>query len=432
MAALLVEAAAPAAATHSGADNAHEIGALIAQVAEAEQELADLGGQIQRSQEDVNRAVAEVETRRQVAAQAANEVAASRRSLDEAGAAILLAQKRFDEFAARTYTNGPSGTLIEAANPQDLIAAVSTNHTLQVAFSQALADLQRARIQQANRQSTARGTQLSADAAAADEQRSLAAAARTLTDAQNAFGAQQERVNQIVAQRDSATSRLTQARTKPGGAASWDFGPVNRGWDTVVPAVPAATITGDPVAIINYVLQVSFTSAQVTADLGRKFLTQAGILPPAAASADSGITNGRIPYANGRQASEYVIRRAMSQIGVPYSWGGGTAAGPSRGIDSGAGTVGFDCSGLMLYAFAGVGIKLPHYSGSQYNAGRKIPVAQMRRGDLLFWGPAASQHEALYLGDGMMLEAQQTGVPVKISPVRTSGMAPYATRLIEY
>lgn len=57
-----------------------------------------------------------------------------------------------------------------------------------------------------------------------------------------------------------------------------------------------------------------------------------------------------------------MIRRAMSQLGVPYSWGGGNANGPSRGIDQGANTVGFDCSGLMLYAFAGVGIKLDHYS----------------------------------------------------------------------
>ena len=105
------------------------------------------------------------------------------------------------------------------------------------------------------------------------------------------------------------------------------------------------------------------------------------------------------------------MRRAMSQKGVPYSWGGGYADGPSRGIDDGANTIGFDCSGLVLYAFAGVGIKLPHYSGSQYNAGRKVPSSQMRRGDLIFYGPNASQHEAMYLGDGMMLEAPYTGSP---------------------
>ncbi len=196
--------------------------------------------------------------------------------------------------------------------------------------------------------------------------------------------------------------------------------------------VPSANVAGDPIAIINAVLKIMATSLQLTADMGRNFLVKLGILSPATAAADPGITNGRIPRLYGRQASEFVIRRAMSQLGVPYSWGGGNANGPSRGIDQGANTVGFDCSGLMLYAFAGVGIKLDHYSGSQYNAGRKVPSSQMQRGDLIFYGPNASQHEAMYLGDGMMLEAPYTGSVVKISPVRSSGMTPYVTRLIEY
>ena len=51
---------------------------------------------------------------------------------------------------------------------------------------------------------------------------------------------------------------------------------------------------------------------------------------------------------------------------------------------------------------------------------------------MLFWGPNASQHVALYLGNGEMLEAPYTGSVVKVSPVRTSGMTPYATRLIEW
>ena len=134
----------------------------------------------------------------------------------------------------------------------------------------------------------------------------------------------------------------------------------------------------------------------------------------------------------GNQAIEYVIKRAMSVIGTPYSWGGGNAAGASRGIDSGAGTVGFDCSGLVLYAFAGAGIKLPHYSGSQYQMGRQIPSSQMRRGDVIFWGPGGSQHVAIFLGNGQMIEAPYTGSFVKISPVRTSGMTPFAVRYIEW
>ena len=160
----------------------------------------------------------------------------------------------------------------------------------------------------------------------------------------------------------------------------------------------------------------------------RKFRQKLSILPtPTAYTNDT-----NIPVVYGSQASEYVINRAMSQRGVPYSWGGGTAAGASRGIDSGANTVGFDCSGLILYAFAGVGIKLPHYSGSQYNMGRKIPSSQMRRGDVIFYGPGGNQHVTLYLGGGQMLEAPYTGSVVKVSPVRTSGMTPYVVRYIEY
>ncbi len=67
----------------------------------------------------------------------------------------------------------------------------------------------------------------------------------------------------------------------------------------------------------------------------------------------------------------------------------------------------------MIYAFAGIGISLPHYTGYQYTAGTQVPSSQMRRGDMIFWGPGASQHVALYLGDGQMLEAR--------SPVRRSG-----------
>ncbi|WP_443209431.1 NlpC/P60 family protein [Rhodococcus rhodochrous] len=144
------------------------------------------------------------------------------------------------------------------------------------------------------------------------------------------------------------------------------------------------------------------------------------------------------PSVTGPAAVEIVIDRAMSQIGVPYAWGGGNENGPTRGIRDGGvadvhgdyAKVGFDCSGLMIYAFAGIGISLPHYTGYQYTAGTQIPSSQMRRGDMIFYGPNASQHVALYLGDGQMLEAPQSGSFVKVSPVRWGGMTPYVVRMV--
>lgn len=135
---------------------------------------------------------------------------------------------------------------------------------------------------------------------------------------------------------------------------------------------------------------------------------------------------------------EAVIARAMSQVGTPYAWGGGDANGPTKGIRDGGvadsfgdyNKVGFDCSGLTLYAFSAAGISLPHYTGYQYNQGTKVDPSEMKRGDLIFYGPGGGQHVAIYLGDGTMVEAPESGSTVRVSPVRYGGMAPYAVRLI--
>ena len=135
---------------------------------------------------------------------------------------------------------------------------------------------------------------------------------------------------------------------------------------------------------------------------------------------------------------EAVIARAMSQVGTPYAWGGGDANGPTKGIRDGGvadsfgdyNKVGFDCSGLTLYAFSAAGISLPHYTGYQYNQGTKVDPSEMKRGDLIFCGPGGGQHVAIYLGDGTMVEAPESGSTVRVSPVRYGGMAPYAVRLI--
>jgi len=135
---------------------------------------------------------------------------------------------------------------------------------------------------------------------------------------------------------------------------------------------------------------------------------------------------------NREQQIEAVIARAESQIGTPYVWGGGDATGATMGLDGKGynGEAGFDCSGLVLYAYSGAGISLPHYTGYQYQRGTQIPVDEAERGDLLFWGNGGNQHVAIYLGDGMMLEAPQTGMNVQKTAVRRSGMAPMAVRLI--
>jgi len=128
-----------------------------------------------------------------------------------------------------------------------------------------------------------------------------------------------------------------------------------------------------------------------------------------------------------QQATDVVVARGLSQRGVPFSWAGGGVNGPSRGTGKGAMTVGFDASGLMQYAYAGAGIKLPRSSGQMYRVGQKVLPQQARKGDLIFYGPEGTQSVAMYLGNGQMLEV---GDVVQVSPVRSSGMAPYLVRVL--
>jgi cell wall-associated NlpC family hydrolase len=429
------------------------IGALVAAVADANQKLQDLGAAIQAQQESVNKAIVDVQTARDNAAAAQQEVDAGAQRVVDANTAIAAAQQRFDTFAAATYVNGPSDSYLTASDPADILSTAAAGQTLSVSSQQVFTNLQRARTEQVNKESAARLAKQKADTAVADAEASQQTAVSALTQAQQTFGSQQAELDRLTAERAAARAKLDAARnwSAPAGgqpaaqpaaaatgdaAANWDRAPAAReagtgnwdtAWDPTLPAIPSAFVSGDPIAIINSLLGIASTSAQVTQQMGHTFLQKLGLIPT-----PTGYTNGAIPRVYGRQASEYVINRALSQRGVPYSWGGGNAAGPSNGIDSGSGTVGFDCSGLILYAFAGVGIKLDHYSGSQYNSGRKIPSSQMRRGDVIFYGPGGSQHVTLYLGNGQMLEAPYTGSVVKVSPVRTSGMTPYVVRYIEY
>lgn len=197
-------------------------------------------------------------------------------------------------------------------------------------------------------------------------------------------------------------------------------------WDPTLPKILSAGAPGDPVAVAQASLAFTQQAAQATMDLGRKFLAGLGI--GGSSPAGLALPGGRV---SGPQAIEYVIRRGASQRGVPYSWGGGAINGPSAGVDHDAGKIGYDCSGFTRYAFAGVGVQIPKYSGDQYTAGRHVSPSQAKRGDLIFYGPGGSQHVAIYLGNGQMMEASSAAGQVTIGPVRTAGMTPYVTRIIE-
>jgi cell wall-associated NlpC family hydrolase len=128
---------------------------------------------------------------------------------------------------------------------------------------------------------------------------------------------------------------------------------------------------------------------------------------------------------------QQVIARAVAQVGVPYAWGGGSASGPTRGISDGGGPadkagdsrkIGFDCSGLMVYAFAGIGVTVPHQTQAIW-ATFGPPItdrAQILPGDMIMLSgngqPSGIDHVGLYLGDGRAVDAPESGSTVRIEP----------------
>jgi cell wall-associated NlpC family hydrolase len=130
-----------------------------------------------------------------------------------------------------------------------------------------------------------------------------------------------------------------------------------------------------------------------------------------------GVDRGRAPS----DAAATAIRWAFEQIGVPYSWGGGDEDGPTRGFAQGADTVGFDCSGLTLFIYAKAGIHLDHYTGSQWQQGKRIGSrADLQPGDLMFFAydpsnEATIHHVSIYIGNGRMIEAPYTGEVVRVT-----------------
>ncbi|HEY5388462.1 MAG TPA: NlpC/P60 family protein [Thermoleophilia bacterium] len=130
----------------------------------------------------------------------------------------------------------------------------------------------------------------------------------------------------------------------------------------------------------------------------------------AAASSGSGgvgrTTDGPPPPDPGGPGHPEVVAIAQRYLGIPYLWGG---ASPNTG---------FDCSGLVLYVYAQVGVQLSHGATDQQRASKPVPLNALQPGDLVFYGNASySYHVAIYAGGGQTIEAARTGTLVRYGVV---------------
>ncbi|MEV5832464.1 NlpC/P60 family protein [Nocardia sp. NPDC052112] len=412
-----------------------EVGALINQVAVTDQKLQELDAAIAQKREEVNKALVDLQDARDAADAAAAVVVQTQRELSEAGTQVDQARRNFDQFAVQAYTRPAATSMVtylSAATP-DVALNRAEVFTLVSKNQQSVLDsLRRAQIEQGNKNAGARQAKSAADAAAAVAEQKKA-------DAENAVAAVKAEQDQQAAQREgllreraAAQGRLDQARANVTGLQGQREAYL--AWDEQRKAEEAAIRAAAAAAAARAAHDQAAKDRAAQAGQGKRPHNQMENSPPPRQ------TRPRVtmPSIGGSDAIETVVDRAMSQLGVEYAWGGGDEDGPTLGIRDGGvadsfgdyNKVGFDCSGLMIYAFAGIGVSLPHYSGYQYNAGTRVPVAERSRGDMLFWGPNGSEHVALYLGNGKMVEAPQSGEVVRVSPVREGGIMPYAVRIV--
>jgi cell wall-associated NlpC family hydrolase len=127
--------------------------------------------------------------------------------------------------------------------------------------------------------------------------------------------------------------------------------------------------------------------------------------------------------AGNSSAAQVAIHAAKSYLGTPYAWGGGGSNGPGPGQAPDLGVIGFDCSGLTQYAYEQADISIQRNSRAQYASLPKVSSDDLQPGDLVFWAtnpanPGTIHHVAIYLGNGQIVEAPESGDVVKVSPMR--------------
>jgi cell wall-associated NlpC family hydrolase len=380
-----------------------KVGKLTNQLSAAESRLEELQADVETKMEIANKAMVDLQTAQTRAVQARKDAVQAGKDADAAGRQIETVRGELDDFAAASYRQrslvGSVSAYMGATSPDDLLERSQLLNAVSSSQLDSMELMQQAQVEKANKDSAAR------QALATAKQKELEA-------------------KQAKRNADTATQAAVQARQQQAGENS---------------RLQAAKT--------QYERQLDMAQSKVGSLQSQRqkynnwlaAKRREDAANASHASGGGGGGGGHHQSATGSGSARTVISRALGVLGTPYAWGGGNAYGPTRGIRDGGvadmygdyNKIGFDCSGLMIYSFASVGVYLPHYSGYQASSGRRVPLSQMRPGDMLFWASGGLiHHVALYIGNGQMIEAPYSGSHVRIAPVRYGGIVPYATRVL--
>ncbi|MGH3562559.1 MAG: peptidoglycan hydrolase RipC [Mycobacterium sp.] len=296
--------------------------------------------------------------------------AADLSALNAAKAQLATFQSAVDEFAVTTYMGGRTDgmdAVLTAQSPQQLIDKLAVQRVVSADMSVRM-DRYRAANELADRAERA-SAKSAVDAKTAAEQ-----AAAVRADLQSKQSRLQLQIAVVKSQYFALTPPQRIALAAPGPGPAPEAAPG---------ASPPGALPGAP-------------APDALPPLG-------GAEPPA--------LGADVPGGGGGATA---VQAALTQVGSPYAWGG---SGPG----------GFDCSGLVMWAFHQAGVALPHSSQAQASGGQPVSLSDLQPGDVLTFYSDAS-HSGIYVGDGMMIHSSTYGQPVRVVPMTASGPVHNARR----
>ncbi len=377
----VLSAATPAAASHGGpGPSAAQVQASKDYVARVERQLRAATAAVAKS----HAALDNLNTDAEVAVEAYNKAVivssaaqqrldADQAVLDAASTQVAIARTKVGAYAADAYRGGSLANLdalLSSDGPQAMLDRLSELDAVARVQRNVLQDLAAAQVYQhgVQQQAIAIANQATAAANAAAQARNRAQAkVSEQTAAVAGLKAAQQHVNDVLRQAEAHATNLERARIAALAQAR---------------AEAAAR-------------KAAAAAAALRAKMNHH--------PTFVAGGGSGSYDNTVSAATERAALGY----AESQIGKPYQWG---AAGPDT----------YDCSGLVMWSYAQVGVTVDHWTGFQWNEGAHIALSDLRAGDLVFFAtdtsnPDTIHHVGMYIGDGQMVEAPYTGANVRIS-----------------
>jgi cell wall-associated NlpC family hydrolase len=402
---------------------AQQIGQTEAQLAAANASLDKLNNQVEAVVEAYDGATAKVDA-------AQLQLATAQSNLAAANTARADAQIQMNQFAAASY-RGAGGldrlsALMTSDSPGAFLTRASTLSALARHEQSVISTMTSTQDAQASAQNAA-------NAALADQQVQLQAAATAKDAAIAAVNAQAGQIAAINANQLNLGAQLAVLRGTAKDLATARAEGLKRQAEEAAAAAAAAKAAAARAAAARAAAAAAALAAQkraaalaqqqAAAAAAQRDSGGGGNSSSSNSGGSSGSDGGLVPP-GGKSISTSAQRQAAiafaeSQIGVWYRWAGAGEVGPtvtSTGVQK---VPGYDCSGLTMEAYAAVGISLAHYTGAQWDEGLHVSQGQLQPGDLVFFAtntndPSTIHHVGIYIGNGQMVDAPATGEQIGI------------------